>query len=162
MSRRRSDNDGSFASDEQDKFPLRQLKADRSKLPHKKSILICETAIYSYIQRECISEIERFVKPSAMLILLIEVNVHECTIEEVILSLRGRSAVMPANGINTAYYKMCTTNGVDLASWIGAQYQHRLDGAYRHVVKKLFDISAREGVRESEHLAAAHGLGPRA
>lgn len=97
-----------------------------------------------------------------MLILLTEANVHECSIEEVILSLRGRSAVMPVNDIDAVYYKMYTANGVDLASWIGAQYQHRLDGAYRYVVKKLFDISAREGVRESEHLAAAHGLGPRA
>lgn len=85
-------------------------------------------------------------------IVLTEANVHKYSIEDVVLPLPGHSVVYPANGIGAAYQKMLTTDGVDLASWLGAQQQqqqYQLEGAYRHVIKKPFDVSA--SVKEYEN-----------
>lgn len=85
-------------------------------------------------------------------LVLTEANVHEYSIDDVVLPLPGHSIVYPANEIGAAYQKMLMTDGVDLGSWLGVQQQqqqYQLEGTYRHVIKKPFDVSAQ--VKEYEN-----------
>lgn len=78
--------------------------------------------------------------PVRTVITLTDANVHEYTIDDVVLPLPGHSVLYPTHAIGAAYQKLLTTDGVDMASWLGASAQlhqyDQLSGAYRYVIKK--------------------------
>ncbi|TYZ66300.1 hypothetical protein PybrP1_010386 [[Pythium] brassicae (nom. inval.)] len=82
--------------------------------------------------------------PAQRVIVVTEANAAAYGIEDVVLPLPGHSVELPTHEVGAAYQKMLTTDGVDMASWLGASSPHQypqLGGSYRHVVKKPFNVS---------------------
>lgn len=85
----------------------------------------------------------RAAEAKQRVIALTEANVDAYAIDDVVLPLPGYAVAFPTHAVGAAYQKMLTTDGVDLASWLGAQQPYQqLEGSYRHVIKKPFDVSA--------------------